>query len=292
MSGVRITVLVDETASEGLVAEHGLSLWIETCGRRILFDTGEEALLRNASSFGIDPREADMIVLSHGHYDHTGGLAGVLDGSSRAVVHCHPGAVVPRYHRSERGVRSIGMPGASMRALNGHSRNLVRWTSSPLEIAERIGITGSIPRLSVFEDTGGGFFLDEGCASADPIRDDMVLWIDTGDGVAVISGCAHSGIVNALEYVAVLTGRRPVRWVVGGFHLLHASHERIGATADYLCRLAPEAVAPCHCTGAGATEALRRSLGGAFLDIRSGSVLELPWGGSRTLRTAGRHRPV
>lgn len=273
---IRITVLVDETAGEGLIEEHGLSLWVEVSGTRIIFDTGQDALLPNALSLGIDPREADIIVLSHGHYDHTGGLAGVLAGSSRGVVHCHPGAVVPRYHRSERGIRSIGMPGASTLALGGPDRGLVRWINSPFQISVGIGITGPIPRSSSFEDTGGGFFLDEGCTSTDPIRDDMALWIDTGNGLAVVSGCAHSGIVNTLEYVSVLTGGRPIRWVVGGFHLLHASVERIGRTADYLCGLAPEVVAPCHCTGARATEALRRCLGESFLDIESGSVLEIP----------------
>lgn len=276
MSTVRITVLVDEKAGEGLQAEHGLSLWIEARGSRILFDTGKEALLPNALTLGIDLGEADFIVLSHGHYDHTGGLPDALGGSSGAVVVCHPGAVVPRYHGSESGTRSIGMPCASIRAIGERKRGLGRWITGPFKLASGVGVTGPVPRISDFEGTGGGFYLDRECTREDPITDDMTLWIDTGDGLAVISGCAHAGIVNTLEYVSESAGGKPVRWVIGGLHLLHASPDGIERTADYLSRLVPEAVAPCHCTGARATEILRRRLGGAFRDIRSGSVLELP----------------
>jgi len=97
VGSIRITVLVDDRGADGLCAEHGLSLWIEADGRRILFDTGQgRALFRNAPRLGAQLKDADGIVLSHGHYDHTGGVAEVLKIAAAARLVLHPGAVIPR----------------------------------------------------------------------------------------------------------------------------------------------------------------------------------------------------
>ena len=95
---IRITVLVDDEAGEGLLPEHGLSLWIETGGKHILFDTGQgNALVENARRLGVPLEETDIVVLSHGHYDHSGGLANVLTIAPRAKILLHPGATIARY---------------------------------------------------------------------------------------------------------------------------------------------------------------------------------------------------
>jgi 7,8-dihydropterin-6-yl-methyl-4-(beta-D-ribofuranosyl)aminobenzene 5'-phosphate synthase len=116
---VKITILVDNRAGDGLVAEHGLSMWIEAGDRKVLFDTGQgSALPPNAASLHVDFRETDAMVLSHGHFDHTGGVAHVLKTAGPIDTYCHPGVVLPRYSIRNRAPRHIQMPGTSMVAID------------------------------------------------------------------------------------------------------------------------------------------------------------------------------
>jgi len=112
IGNLNITILVDNQSSKAeLHSEHGLSLWIEADDKRILFDTGQsEMLIRNAKVLGIDLRTADTLVLSHGHYDHTGGVAAVLDLNPEISVYCHPGVFMPRYSRQPDGkMKPVGI---------------------------------------------------------------------------------------------------------------------------------------------------------------------------------------
>ena len=130
-----------------------------------------------------------------------------------------------------------------------------------LRLAGTIGLSGPIPRQTVYEDTGGPFFLDTGGHRPDPIDDDLALWIDTPTGLVVCVGCAHAGLVNTLVQVQRLNGGRRVRAVIGGFHLLSADERRIKATIDALQALAFDEIVPCHCTGEAAVEALVAAFG-------------------------------
>jgi 7,8-dihydropterin-6-yl-methyl-4-(beta-D-ribofuranosyl)aminobenzene 5'-phosphate synthase len=115
----KITILIDNQAGAGLVAEHGFSLWIETGERRILFDTGQSsAFEKNARVLGIDLAATDILVLSHGHYDHTGGVSLGLRRAGKAVLYCHPGAVHPRYGVRNDRSKSLQMPLNAMRAID------------------------------------------------------------------------------------------------------------------------------------------------------------------------------
>lgn len=116
---VNITILVDNKAGLGLVGEHGLSLWIECGGHKILFDTGQGlALPFNAYKLGADLESADILVLSQGHYDHTGGVFHVLQRNPEVHVYCHPAAVLPRYSLYNGAVRHIHMPHSTMAAID------------------------------------------------------------------------------------------------------------------------------------------------------------------------------
>jgi 7,8-dihydropterin-6-yl-methyl-4-(beta-D-ribofuranosyl)aminobenzene 5'-phosphate synthase len=202
----QVTILVDNHAGEGLVAEHGLSLWIETEDMRILFDTGQgSAFANNARVLGIDLGKTNILVLSHGHYDHTGGIPQVLQQAGNANVYCHPGIVLPRYSIRNGMPKPIQIPLASMAAIDGLPLEHLHWLQQPLWLSDRIGITGLIPRETSFEDTGGPFYLDPRGKEADPIEDDLALWIRTDDGVIVCVGCSHAGLVNTLNYVRCLT---------------------------------------------------------------------------------------
>ena len=163
MDKINITVLVENTIRRaGLLAEHGLSLLIEAGGKRVLFDTGQGmALLHNARALGVKLHELDAIVLSHGHYDHTGGLAAVLGESRRIPVYLHPGGLAARFTPSDRGrARGIGIRYRDELILRSRPGDIV-WTREPARVLSGISVTGEIPRGTDFEDTGGAFFLDE-----------------------------------------------------------------------------------------------------------------------------------
>ncbi len=283
-TSTKITILVDNNALDqaalpnvpaGLASEHGLSFWIESAAQHVLLDTGQGRSLEvNAPSLGIDLAATDALVLSHGHYDHSGGLTYALEHSPRARVYCHPAVLQTRYSVQDGRAKSIGMPRRPRRALKRLEASRVRWVLGPTMLSDSIGLTGPIPRLTGYEDTGGPFYLDTAGRRPDPLEDDMALWIRTDEGLVVCLGCAHSGVVNTLDYVQKLDPGKKIRAVIGGLHLGKASPERLEKTAQALLAANVPLVLPCHCTGAGALEALAATLCGKLRPGASGSVLE------------------
>ena len=267
-----ITALVDNRSEDQrLLTEHGLSLWIEADGRHILFDTGQsDYFLHNAETLGINPRDADTLVISHGHYDHTGGVVALLKVNPTPRIYCHPGIFIPRYSRQADGnMKPIGLSRTTADAL--HRRvDTIHWVSRPLFLTKNIGVTGPIPRVAAFEDTGGAFFLDPGGKRPDMVEDDVAMWFSTAGGLVVVTGCCHSGIVNTIAYISSITGANPVASVIGGLHLLHASAERIEATCDYLQSSGVGKIVPFHCTGEEAVAHFERRFGEAV--VKKGGV--------------------
>ena len=273
---IRITCLVDNTASrDDLVAEHGLAVWIDFGDRRLLFDTGQgQALPHNADALGIDLAAADAVVLSHGHYDHTGALGSVLARAPRVKVHAHPSVLLQKYSRRRGGrTRSISMPEPTAEVL-GSRGDLVVWTNEPTEVFPGVWVTGQVPRSTAYEDVGGPFFLDARCKCPDLLDDDQALFFDTAAGTAVVCGCSHAGVVNTLQYIRGLTGERPVAAVVGGMHLRSASPMRIRRTVRALRKLRVGRLAPCHCTGEAATAALSAAFPGRCESFAAGESME------------------
>jgi len=267
----KIKILVDDRAGEGLVAEHGLSMWIETGGRRILFDTGQGgALAPNAVKLGADLGRTDLLVLSHGHYDHTGAVAGVVQAARNVRLYCHPAIIQPKYAVRDGGFEAIGMPLESLTSLDAFPRQSLHWIQNPEFLSGEIGMTGFIPRETDYEDTGGSFYLDPEKMRPDPMTDDLALWIRTNDGLIVCVGCAHAGLVNTLDHIRRQSGISRIRAVIGGFHLLNAARDRIEKTIDALRRMKPETMIPCHCTGKSAIEALQEAFGGVVSPGESG----------------------
>jgi len=259
---VKITILVDDQAAAGLNAEHGFSLWIETARGRILFDTGAGGtLVSNAAALGADLGLAGAIVLSHGHYDHTGGLAQALGRAPQAHVYCHPAIARPRWSLRGGAPKQAQMTADSLAALRDLPAHQLHWTEKPAAPpGPAAGITGFIPRETDFEDTGGPFFLDAEGRRADPLEDDQALWLETEEGLVVCAGCCHAGIVNTLQYILRLNPGSKIRAVIGGFHLLHESGDRLRRTAEFLRTLRLDLVVPCHCTGKEAVRALAAGL--------------------------------
>lgn len=257
-----VTILVDNEADNGLTKEHGLSLWIEHQDNHVLFDTGQtNTFEENAGRLGVDIGETDTLVLSHGHFDHTGGISCVFRMAPNTNVYCHPAVVYPRYSIRNGMARPIQMPEESMVSLDRLSSGQLHWVQNPVLLSEQMGVTGPIPRKTHYEDTGGPFYLDPAGNRKDDIDDDMALWIRTNKGLVVCVGCSHAGLVNTLNHVQTLNGGKNIHAIIGGFHLIGADLERLGETVKALNLLNPKLVVPCHCTGKPAVSFLRDALG-------------------------------
>jgi len=268
----RLTLLVDHQAvSPALATEHGLSFLLELGERVILFDTGaSDAFLRNGDHLGLPLDRVAHVVLSHGHWDHTGGIQAALGRAPEAKVYLHPRALGPKFSKHpERPVREIGFPKASWSAVCPLVHR-VNWTTAPLRLFREVGITGPIPRRHAVEEVSGPFFQDAEGRHSDPLVDDQALWIQTPTGLVVVLGCAHAGVVNTLEYVQRITGETRIRAILGGLHLVNASEERLSFTVEALQGLEVEALFPCHCSGESGVAVLRKHLGDRVRPLASG----------------------
>jgi 7,8-dihydropterin-6-yl-methyl-4-(beta-D-ribofuranosyl)aminobenzene 5'-phosphate synthase len=276
MENMRITVIIENTAQgPGLLAEHGLAFLIEHEGRNVLLDCGQGgALINNARNLGIPLHEIDALILSHGHYDHAGGAVEALKTDKSVLIYAHPAAFKHKFMRKNDGtVRDIGMPYLASEAIQDKRFRLVA-TVEPIAIFQAFTVTGPIPRQTDFEDTGGQFFLDETCTKPDPLEDDQSVFFNTDEGVVVILGCAHSGVINTLHYIRQLTGNRPIRAVIGGMHLINASDVRIKRTIEELKRMSVKQLSPAHCTGMRAIVALWNEFPGQCRPCPVGTVFE------------------
>lgn len=257
----RITTLVNDVAAPGgLAVEHGLALWVEHEGHPVLFDTGASGrvLVGNASRLGVRLDEAEAACLSHGHYDHTGGLAGVLGALRGRTLHAHPAVFTPKYAKRPEGWQPIGMR-LSREAIEAAGVR-VSVSDAPQQVAPGATLLGAAERDSRFVPSTPHLFADDGTGrTIDPFHDDQSLVLASAGGLIVVSGCAHAGIINHCRAAQRLHPGTSIRAVVGGFHLVGASRGLIERTIQALRELGVKAVHPCHCTGDAATRALAQA---------------------------------
>lgn len=258
MPETEIIVIVDNHADDGLSCEHGLAIHLQVDDRSILFDTGQgSALTANAAALGIKLTDIGTLVLSHGHYDHTGGIPELTELNPDLEVYFHQDLFSKRYSiHPGQPVKDISLPEISSMALWRLPQKHLHRLRGPYKLLPQVWITGEIPRRHDFEDTGGPFFLDRQGLRADAIADDMALWINTPQGLVIVLGCCHSGLISTVEYIQQISGIRKIHGIIGGMHLLHASPERLEQTCDQLYKWSPDWLVPCHCTGDAAVAAI------------------------------------
>lgn len=255
---MRIRVLVDNRECKGWHAEHGLCLLLEHSSGMLMFDTGAgEALAFNLKKVGISPREIRSVVLSHGHYDHTGGLSIILEQSNAIEVYCGEDVAKCRFSlHTGMPVKELSMPPKALESLQNHSQNRIHVIRKPTVLNDEIVLTGVIERKS-FEDCGGPFFLDTEGRLPDLIEDEIALLTRSG---VLIQGCCHAGIMNTVEHCRRQYPEIAIRTIIGGLHLVHAGQERLEQTAKYLNTLGLETLILLHCTGSEGADYLKKHL--------------------------------
>lgn len=244
-----LTVLSENEASGNFLAEHGLSYLIEYKGEKLLFDTGHsDVFLKNAKQLNINLDEVETVVLSHGHWDHGNGLKHL---KNKKLI-CHPYAFIKRYRKSDGNY--IGLNTCFL-DLNKQFKLID--TRKPYYITEEIIFLGEIPRLNSFESQTTSFINEYD--KDDFVKDDSALAVIQNNEIIIVSGCAHSGIVNIIEYAKKVSGLQKVKAVIGGFHLL-SNNEQTQKTIQYFQNENIQEIYPSHCTNLSAKNAFQSVL--------------------------------
>jgi 7,8-dihydropterin-6-yl-methyl-4-(beta-D-ribofuranosyl)aminobenzene 5'-phosphate synthase len=245
-NSTQITVLIENTVRlPGLKAEHGWSVYIESEHGKILFDTGQSSqMVDNASLLNIDLGSIEKVVVSHGHFDHTGGLPELLKLNPSVLVYAHPDIFKTRFYRRPGGsAREIGIAQKEL--------DLSRFVLSrePVVLFPGCLTTGLIPIREGHITTEGNFFEDPGATRRDQIQDDQALILDGEQGLTVILGCCHVGLKATFDQVRKLTGKSSIFMVLGGMHLVDASNELLEQTIQTLNDFSVRKIGLGHCTG-------------------------------------------
>lgn len=276
----KITVLCENTVpTPGLLGEHGFAAYVETPDGNLLFDTGQGfTLIQNSLRLQKDLRQVSHLVLSHGHFDHTGGLLAFLGLKGPCDIVAHPDVLSERFRYMPVGLEekpvSIGIPWREAYLTTRGARFQFHKTFT--EILPGVFVTGEVPRESSFEVGDPKFVVKrDGEWVPDPFLDDYSLVLKTPKGLIVILGCAHAGIVNILEHAIRQTGEQRIHAVLGGTHLGFCPPSQSGLTIDALKKYEIAVLAVSHCTGMRPIAQLASEFGKSFSFGHVGFALAL-----------------
>lgn len=257
---MKITTLIENLSyKRGLLAEHGLSLYLETGTSKILFDTGQSgAFIENAKKLGINIEDIDSVIISHGHYDHTGGLASFLKVNSKAKIYIKEEALTEKYDAAK---RKIGITFNPL-LLKGR----VEFIREVKEIDNGIFIMPDIPSLNKSDNSFNNF--------TDEFPDELYLAITLKGELSIITGCSHKGITNIIQS-AVNHFNLPVNLVLGGFHTMNYTSSQFETVSDYFRQNVPKSIGVCHCTGIERYAGLSNKCDTNVFYNSTGSVVEI-----------------
>lgn len=272
-----VTAIIENTSNKpGFYAEHGLSMLVEIFSEdemtKILMDAGQStfAFLNNVKRLKIDITDIDAIIISHGHFDHTGALLDILRKISKKIhIIGHPNIFDKKYAKHQR-VRYIGVPFSKDDLMH---TGILTLTKTPVKVAPSACTTGEINRISYSPLSNKLLIKKNETLVKDELFDDQALIVNKTEGLVIIAGCAHSGIINTIFHAQKLTNREEVIGVIGGFHLAESAPEVIEETVKVVKTLNLKVIAPCHCTGFLAQKIFSDNLEG-FKLFNTGTTLK------------------
>lgn len=271
---MKVTCIVDNHVLHGaLWGEHGFACLVESGGRRLLFDTGggREVLQHNLAALKVDAGGLDGIALSHGHLDHTGGLLPLAPSLRRVPLWAHPEAFGPKLNSRTGEAIGIGDRRSDLEPYLD-----LRLSEEAAETLPGVWTTGEIRERPYFEGRGAGHSIRGGddCLP-DPCHDDLSLVLQAPDGLVLLCGCAHAGLLNILEQVRGRY-RAPLLAVVGGTHLGGLTEAQLGQVSDYLRAAGSPLLYLSHCTGFRATAHMARAFPEHIRPFGAGAGIEWP----------------
>jgi len=271
---IRITTLIENTSGEhlGLKHEHGLSFCIEANGRKILFDAGQSgSFIENAAQLRIDLAELEFVVLSHGHYDHSGGLRALHAVGKHFELVVGKGFFNDKYAERNGGYEFLGN-NFTQEYLKENKIRYGELATSVRELIPGVFVLGDFPRTNADETINPRFkLLTADGFVPDSFTDEIMLVVDTPKGLVALLGCSHPGMRNMLDAVR-LRFKKPLYAVLGGTHLVEAVEDGMQASLDYLMDGSIQVIGVSHCTGQGAMTMLGNSAARYFHN-RTGSAL-------------------
>jgi len=276
-----VTVLRDNLAPEGLKAGHGLALLVEAGDACLLLDTGDSAeTWENADALGVELSRVQCLVLSHGHYDHTGGIEELLRRLGALRVVAHPAVFEPRW-AMDGAPRYIGPP-LSRAELDGLGAR-IQLSAEPIEVVPGVITTGQVPRDAWPMPNQSRLRVERaGSTRADDFIDDMSLAAKLGEATVLLTGCAHAGLVNIVAHCESIVGL-PVRSIIGGTHLMHSPESEVARLSAELADRGLTHIAPLHCTGESGRRYLKEHFPGRALLAGTGDRLTANTDGALSL---------
>ena len=277
---MKLTVLLDNNTliDRYFLGEPGFSCYIQCDGKKILFDCGySDAFLINARKMGIDLLDLDMVVLSHGHLDHTWGLAALLRLYTEAEIEHlpwrKPKLIAHSHVFSSRKMAEVPEIGSIFTRETLARFFDLELQNQPFNLTPRLAFLGQIERKNSFEAAHPlGTVLIDGVEQDDYILDDTALACMVRDGLVIITGCSHAGICNIVEQARSVCGEKHIVDIIGGFHLLDPPAEQLAGTLAYMETLSPDVLHACHCTDLKSKIALAQAAN--LEEVGVGLVLE------------------
>lgn len=276
---LKITTLIENSQGDNkeLISEHGLALFIEVDDVKILFDTGKSGdFIKNAESLNVDLSKLDYVILSHGHYDHSGGFTRLVEkiGSSFKLIVGEKFFNAKykllekdryKYNGNSFEQEFISLNNISIRYINGDVFN----------INDDIIIFSNFERNNSFEKLNETFFVREGNEyKLDTFSDEIVLAIKLKSHLFVVLGCSHAGVVNILEAIIKRTNM-PIYGIVGGTHLVESDELRLNSTIDFFKEKKINILGMSHCTGESATRELKEQFKNSFVYNNTGNIIKI-----------------